>query len=54
MAGQLVDQLGQLAEAGVQTAIGALIGVENIKPIEAMGSDVIPQVAKLRSELKAE
>ena len=47
MSGQLVDQLGQLAEAGAQTAIGALVGVENIKPIEAMGKDVIPQVAKL-------
>jgi alkanesulfonate monooxygenase len=45
--GQLVEQLGQLAEAGAQTAIGALIGVENIKPIEAMGKEVIPQMAKL-------
>jgi F420-dependent oxidoreductase-like protein len=47
MAGQLVEQLGQLAEAGAQTAIGALIGVENIKPIEVMGSKVIPEAAKL-------
>ena len=46
-AGQLVEQLGRLAEAGVQAAIGGLAGVENIKPIEAMGKDVIPQVAKL-------
>jgi F420-dependent oxidoreductase-like protein len=45
--GQLVEQLGQLAEAGAQTAIGALVGVENIKPIEAMGSQVIPEAAKL-------
>jgi len=47
MAGQFVDQLGRLAEAGVQTAIGALIGVENVKPIEIMGKEVIPQAAKL-------
>jgi F420-dependent oxidoreductase-like protein len=46
-AGQLLDQLGQFAEAGVQTVIGALIGVEDIKPIEAMGRDVIPAAAKL-------
>jgi F420-dependent oxidoreductase-like protein len=47
MADQLVEQLGQLAEAGAQTAIGALIGVENITPIEVMGSKVIPEAAKL-------
>lgn len=47
MSGQLVDQLGRLSEAGAQTAIGALIGVENIKPIEAMGASVIPEAAKL-------
>ena len=46
-AGPLVEQLGALAEAGAQTVIGALIGVEHIAPIEAMGRDVIPQVAKL-------
>jgi len=47
MSGQLLEQLGQLAEAGAQTAIGALIGVENIRPIEVMGSKVIPEAAKL-------
>jgi F420-dependent oxidoreductase-like protein len=46
-AGQLVEQLGRFAEAGAQAAIGALIGVENIKPIELIGRDVIPQVAAL-------
>jgi len=46
-AGQFVEQLGRLSEAGVQVAIGALAGVENIKPIEIMGRDVIPQAAKL-------
>ena len=46
-AGQLVEQLGRFAEAGAQAAFGALVGVENITPIEAMGRDVIPEVAKL-------
>ena len=46
-AGQLLDQIGEFAEIGVQTVIGALVGVENIKPIEAMGRDVIPAAAKL-------
>ena len=46
-AGQLVEQLGAFAEAGAQTVIGALIGVEHIAPIEVMGRDVIPQVAEL-------
>jgi F420-dependent oxidoreductase-like protein len=47
MSGQLLEQLGRLAEAGAQTAIGALIGVENIKSIEVMGGKVIPEAAKL-------
>ncbi len=46
-AGQLVDQFGKLAEAGAQTVIGAVMGVEDLKPLEAMGKDVIPQVASL-------
>jgi F420-dependent oxidoreductase-like protein len=46
-AGQLVDLLGRFAEAGAQTVMGALVGVENITPIEVMGREVIPQVAKL-------
>ncbi len=46
-AAQLVEQLGAFSEAGAQTVIGALIGVEHLKPIEVMGRDVIPQVAEL-------
>jgi F420-dependent oxidoreductase-like protein len=45
-AGQMIDQLGQFAEIGVQTAIGAVMGVETIKPLEAIGRDVVPQVEK--------
>ena len=46
-ADQLVEQLGRLSEAGAQAALGALIGVENITPIEVMGKQVIPQAARL-------
>ncbi len=47
LSGQTVDQLGRLAEVGVQAVLGALVGVENIKPLEAVGRDVIPQIEKL-------
>jgi F420-dependent oxidoreductase-like protein len=46
-AGRVVQQLGALAEAGVQTAVGALIRVEAIRPIEIVGRDVLPQIASL-------
>ena len=45
--GQVVEQLSRLAEAGAQTVIGAVAGVENLKPLEIMGRDVLPQVAGL-------
>jgi hypothetical protein len=45
--GQLLETMGKLAEVGVQTALGAVPGVENIEPLEVMGRDVIPQAAKL-------
>jgi hypothetical protein len=44
--GELVDTLGQFAEAGVQTAMGTLIGVEQPGVLKAM-SRVIDQVADL-------
>ncbi len=44
---QVVQTLGEYAEVGVQTVIGALIGVEGMTPIETVGRDVIPQVATL-------
>ncbi len=46
-AGALVEQFGKLAEAGAQTVIGAVAGVESLTPLEAIGKDVIPQVASL-------
>ena len=45
-AGELVDYLGRLSEVGVQAAIGYLVGVDKMTPLEAMGRDVIPQVEK--------
>jgi F420-dependent oxidoreductase-like protein len=45
--GQLLETMGKLAEVGVQTALGAVPGVENIQPLEVMGRDVIRQAAKL-------
>ncbi|MGE5596651.1 MAG: LLM class F420-dependent oxidoreductase [Hyphomicrobiales bacterium] len=46
-ADQLLDTLGRFAEVGVQGVMGALIGVENLKPIEAMGEKVIPAAERL-------
>jgi F420-dependent oxidoreductase-like protein len=46
-AGKVVEQLGAFAEAGVQKAIGALANVEQIRPIETVGSKVLPQIASL-------
>jgi len=47
LADALVQQLGPLAEMGVQTALGGMPGVDTLKPIEIVGRDVIPQVSKL-------
>ncbi|MBA3252524.1 MAG: LLM class F420-dependent oxidoreductase [Geodermatophilaceae bacterium] len=44
---KLVDQLGGLAELGIQTAIGAVKDVWAITPLEVMGREVIPTVAAL-------
>lgn len=44
---QVVDTLGRFAEVGAQTAIGYLLGVNTIHPIEAVGRDLLPQLAKL-------
>jgi F420-dependent oxidoreductase-like protein len=46
-AGQVVDQLGGLAEMGFQAAIGAVIGTWDVTPLEVIGSKVIPAVAGL-------
>ena len=46
-AAQVVDQLGELANLGFQAAIGAVANVWSIRPLEIIGSEVIPQVASL-------
>jgi F420-dependent oxidoreductase-like protein len=46
-AGATVDQLGALAEMGFDAAIGAVANVWDITPLEIIGSQVIPEVAKL-------
>ncbi len=44
---EVVDQLGELAELGFQAAIGGVVGVWDITPLEVIGSEVIPAVAPL-------
>jgi F420-dependent oxidoreductase-like protein len=46
-AGQVVDQLGALAEMGFQAAIGAVARVWEVAPLEVIGGEVIPAVAGL-------
>jgi F420-dependent oxidoreductase-like protein len=46
-AGEVVDQLGRLAELGFQAAIGSVAGVWDVTPLEVIGSEVIPAVARL-------
>jgi F420-dependent oxidoreductase-like protein len=45
--GEMVDQLGGLAEMGFSAAIGAVANVWEVTPLEIIGSEVIPQVAGL-------
>ena len=44
---EVVDQLGALAEMGFGAAIGAVAGVWDVRPLEIIGSKVIPAVASL-------
>jgi F420-dependent oxidoreductase-like protein len=46
-AGQVVDQLGGLAQMGFQAAIGAVARVWEVTPLEVIGSEVLPAVADL-------
>jgi F420-dependent oxidoreductase-like protein len=46
-AGEVVEQLGRLAEAGVQAVHGYLVGVAKMKPLEVIGREVYPQVKNL-------
>ena len=46
-AGAVTEQLAGLAELGFDMAIGAVAGVWTLKPLEIIGSEVIPAVADL-------
>ncbi len=46
-AGQVVDQLGDLAGLGFGAAIGAVANVWDVTPLEVIGARVIPAVAAL-------
>ena len=46
-AAQVVDQLGHLAGLGFQAAIGPVVNVWQITPLEIIGSEVIPAVVGL-------
>jgi F420-dependent oxidoreductase-like protein len=46
-AGEVIDQLGQLAGQGISAAIGMVVGVHRLTPLEIIGSEVIPAVADL-------
>jgi F420-dependent oxidoreductase-like protein len=45
--GEMVDQLGKLAGMGFDTAIGQVVDVHRLTPLEIIGADVIPAVAGL-------
>jgi F420-dependent oxidoreductase-like protein len=44
---EVIDQLGRLAELGFETAIGQVVHVSEITPLEVIGSEIIPAVADL-------
>lgn len=46
-AGELVEQLALMAEAGAQAAYGYLPGLDKITPLEIVGRDVLPRVKDL-------
>ncbi|MEO8538818.1 MAG: LLM class F420-dependent oxidoreductase [bacterium] len=45
--GELVQRLGEMAEAGAQAAYGYLPGIDRLTPLEIVGRDVLPQVRDL-------
>ncbi len=45
--GALLDQLRWLASMGIETVVGWVMGVDQIRPLEIMGREVIPAAAAL-------
>ena len=46
-AGEVVEKLRWLAGMGIQSVFGWVVGVDRIRPLEVMASEVIPAVAEL-------
>ena len=46
-AAEMVDQLGRAADLGFQAALGAVVNVWEVTPLEVIASEVIPAVASL-------
>ncbi len=46
-AGEVVDQLGRLAELGFDVAMGGVANLWQITPLEVIAAKVIPAVADL-------
>jgi F420-dependent oxidoreductase-like protein len=46
---EVIDELGRLSEQGIQTAIGGVVGVSTITPLEVIGNEIIPAVASFGS-----
>jgi F420-dependent oxidoreductase-like protein len=44
-----IDDLGRLSEQGIQTAIGQVVGVSKVSPLEVIGNEIIPAVASFGS-----
>jgi len=44
---EIVDRLGGLAELGFDAAIGQVVDVWSVRPLEVIGSQIIPAVASL-------
>lgn len=47
--GALMNKLRWLARLGIQSVFGWVVGVDQIKPLEIMGREVIPAAAELRA-----
>ena len=46
---ELLGQLRWLGGLGIQTVLGWVVGMEQIRPLEIMGREVIPAAAELES-----
>lgn len=44
---EIVEQLRGLGELGVETVLGWVVGVEQLRPLEIMGRDVVPAAAEI-------